>query len=456
MSAVAPPTPALGKLACWCGAGGRSAFSADYERCTSCGTLIRARPIDVRDYAAVGDDESGFYGWRYWSEHVPRVSMLPSLAERARNDLFERAIFHLFRVLEHRAPSGRLLEIGCGHGGLTRLLAVAGFAAEGLEMSPEVIRFAERTFGIEVHRGPLASAALEPGYAALVAIDVLEHVPDPGAEVRGWREHLAEDGVLFIQTPCHRGEGEDWEMLRPEEHLFLFNEGGLRRLLQSSGFAAVEVSTSLFPYDAWVVAAPRELRRRPAEARGEVDPLLRALADARLAIRAGQRQLEEVDRDRRRKDEVIAALTDDLAAVRSDQAAKEERIVALGRLLDDSRRTVADLEARYGAASADQEAKERTIVALDGQLEELRSDQRAKQELTSRLAGELEEVRADQRAKEELVARLARELEEVRADQRAKEELIVRLDRELRTAAAEPTGRHEDREPDTGAVPEST
>ncbi|MDX1385582.1 MAG: hypothetical protein R3190_18160, partial [Thermoanaerobaculia bacterium] len=104
-------------LGCWCDSDLREPFGDDYVRCGGCGTLIAAAPIDVSYYGAVGDDEEGFYGRRYWEERVPRVLGLPSLEERSRSDLFERCAWQLERILEHRRAEGRLLELGCGHGG---------------------------------------------------------------------------------------------------------------------------------------------------------------------------------------------------------------------------------------------------------------------------------------------------------------------------------------------------
>ena len=106
---------------------------------------------------------------------------------------------------------------------------------------------------------------------------MLEHLKDPLETVRRCADLLAPDGVLLLQTPCYRGEGPEWSMFQEDEHIHLFTEESIRLLLGRAGFKDVRVEPSLFPYDMWVVAAPRRAapselverrRRRLAPARG--------------------------------------------------------------------------------------------------------------------------------------------------------------------------------------------
>ena len=59
----------------------------------------------------------------------------PTIGDRARLDLTERAQYWLYCVLKHRLPPGGSLEIGSAHGGFVRLMQLAGFDAAGMEMS---------------------------------------------------------------------------------------------------------------------------------------------------------------------------------------------------------------------------------------------------------------------------------------------------------------------------------
>src|SRR5262245_57320365 len=109
------PEPAPKPTVCWCGETGGSVISPDYRRCVRCGTAVIARmPVidDIRPLAADGE----FYGKAYWLQYQ-KMRGLPGIDERSRADLTERCLFWLDRLLEGVRPPGRVLMIGCGHGG---------------------------------------------------------------------------------------------------------------------------------------------------------------------------------------------------------------------------------------------------------------------------------------------------------------------------------------------------
>ncbi len=480
------------KVRCWCGGMDLEPLNPEYGSCSDCGTVIYREVVDPAEHVA-GSDTS-FYGDRYWQHYVPKVLGLPGLEERARADLAERAVVHLVKVLQHQAPGGRVLELGCGSGSLTYLLRKAGFDAEGLEIGPAAIEIARQRFGLTVHGGPLEALG-DPGpWSAIVAIDVLEHLPDPLATLSLCSDRLGPGGRLFLQTPCYRGEGADWPMLLPEEHLYLFTSGSIERLLRAAGFTEVEVERGLFPHDMWVTASIDSPLVERADPLASVPPLVVALVDAysesnrargerdaiaadrdrkqqdidRLqeeldAVRGDQsakakllrrqdRELETVRRDQAEKEQLIDRLSSEVETIRTDQAAKEELIDRLGTELEAVRgdqqvkgELIGRLEAELEAVRRDQSAKEQLIERLSSELEAAQADQTAKQELIDRLGSELDMAREDQAAKEELIDRLSVELEEVRADQQAKEAVILRLDQDLEATAAELQGIREDR-----------
>ena len=375
---------------CWCGGVRSTPLSGTYALCNACGSVGYTKPYELEDYTTA--TPSAFYGDRYWADHVPRVLGLPSLEERARTDLTERAVYYLERVLRHVSPGSRVLEIGCAPGALAYLLAQAGMRVSGVELGPTAIEFVTRTFGIPVQPGPVERTPLEEPLDAVVAIDVLEHLPDPLATLRDCRERLADGGALILQTPCYRGEGADWKMLVPDEHLFLYTEESVRALLARVGFTPIHIDASLFSHDMWVVATRGSAPTARESALAGVNPLTATLITLY-----------------HRRNEANAKVT---AAVR-DRAAGESALATLGEELETIR--------------TDQTHKADLITRISSELEAVRADQPIKEALIKRMSSELEAVRADQAAKEAVIARISQELTEVRADQQAKEELITRL-----------------------------
>ncbi len=404
---------------CWCGSPDPVPFRPSYGRCSRCGTLVYLGEIDPKRYLEVNGDESGFYGRAYWEKRVPEVHGLPTLEQRARTDLVERAPFALQRIVPCVAPGGSVLELGCAHGGLTYLMTKAGLDAVGLELSPWLIARAEQLFGVTVHQGPLEACHFDQPFDAIVAIDVLEHLPDPLRTLQACRRSLAPGGRLFLQTPCYRDDGVDWEMFVPEEHLFLFTADSVADLLRQAGFDSLQVEPSLFSYDMWVTAGDGPIEPR-SEPMAGLPPELVALCDLRAESQSLQQELADTRGDQQLKQDLIRRLDSELTEVRSDQRVKEEHIRATDAELERLDRELAETR-------ADQAAKEGLIERISKEL----TDEAAKRETASvrslSLRKDLEKERRARLAREKELESLSDSIEErIQADHE-------RLERDLPT-----------------------
>src|SRR5262249_34695297 len=95
---------------CWCGCESLSdAPHPSYLICSSCGTA-KLRADLVAGQGRVTDEQTHLYGDQYWFESMPKYGN-PSITERARRDLTERAQYWLRFLLKYRLPRGRVLEI---------------------------------------------------------------------------------------------------------------------------------------------------------------------------------------------------------------------------------------------------------------------------------------------------------------------------------------------------------
>jgi len=265
---------------CWCGTGGLEPFSEGYMLCPACGTLVS------REEQAEG------YGRDYWYGHQEADLGQPSIEVRARRDMPERCVYWLRRFLRACLPPGDVLELGCAHGGFTALLARCGFSARGLELDASVAGLASRTFAIPMLTGPLEEQDIAPGsLAAVVLMDVLEHLPDPVGLLRRVMRLLAPSGIVFVQTPRLPAgatyerllaEGDPFvRMLLPAEHLYLYSDQAVRRLFVSAGIKQFRFETALFPYDMLFVAGREAI---PDHTREAVAAALSVASDGRLAL----------------------------------------------------------------------------------------------------------------------------------------------------------------------------
>lgn len=96
------------------------------------------------------------------------------------------------------------LDVGCGAGLLTEPLARLGAVVTGIDASPEVIAVARDHAGasgldIDYRAGDVQQ--LEGQFDLITAMEVIEHVADPGAFVKALAKRLAANGLLVMSTP---------------------------------------------------------------------------------------------------------------------------------------------------------------------------------------------------------------------------------------------------------------
>jgi len=101
----------------------------------------------------------------------------------------------------------RVLDIGCGGGLLSEALAKEGADVTAIDLAPELVKVA-RLHGLESgvtvdYRVQAAEdlAAEQPGsFDVVTCMEMLEHVPDPGAIIAACHRLLKPGGQLFLST----------------------------------------------------------------------------------------------------------------------------------------------------------------------------------------------------------------------------------------------------------------
>src|SRR5439155_1631346 len=107
-------------------------------------------------------------------------------------------------------PAGRVLDVGCGTGYLLERLAGRGFSGVGVDLSPRSVEHARerlRAVGADGRLRAEVGSAYDPPegpFDLITLTDVLEHLEDPRACLRGLRARLAPDGLIVVSTPNRR------------------------------------------------------------------------------------------------------------------------------------------------------------------------------------------------------------------------------------------------------------
>lgn len=152
---------------------------------------------------------------------------------------------------------GKVLEIGCGGGSMTR--AIKRYRPQvdvyGCDISERAIEFGRsRSGGVEFRVGDVYDLPFASGeMAAILMFDVLEHLAEPRLALAEIRRTLMPGGLFHLYVPC---EGEllslsgvlmrlGWKGKEKfAGHIQRFTRSDLERLLRAQGFEVTQVMWS--------------------------------------------------------------------------------------------------------------------------------------------------------------------------------------------------------------------
>ena len=203
-------------------------------------------------------------------------------------DPMEQVDYALVDYVERHAGRS-VLDLGCGLGGYSKVLAERGFEVRSFDVVPEYVERA-RELGVpaELYDGerlPLADGSVDTA----ILLEVIEHLEDPSrllAEAR----RVARDGVLVTTPNCTQSFGRvpiEFSHMLDVDHRQFFTEASLTALLDEV-FGSCEVE-QVAPIDRNLagLVLPRPLRPlyRALDRLGRAKPQyffrLRARAPAR-------------------------------------------------------------------------------------------------------------------------------------------------------------------------------
>lgn len=179
-------------------------------------------------------------------------------------------------LIERHAPArGRVLDIGCATGLFLDALRARGWQTQGVELVEHAARLARERLGLDVRTGTLQAAGFPSAWFDAVTMwDVLEHVPDPIAELREVCRVLKPGGVLVLRipdvsSPEARFFGGYWVGLDAPRHLYVFSPATVAATLGRAGLEVVEQRNLAGNHHAWSLSVQGWAGERWGPRRGE-------------------------------------------------------------------------------------------------------------------------------------------------------------------------------------------
>jgi SAM-dependent methyltransferase len=146
-------------------------------------------------------------------------------------------------------PNSRILEVGCGTGHNFPMLDIFG-TVEAIEVDPAARAMAERRLGRPVGSAPLPDLDGVPdgAFDLIGSFDVIEHIEDDRAALRGIARCLKPGGKFVMTVPAHQWMWSAHDLVN--HHHRRYSKAGLEALFEGSPMKLEKVgyfNSLLFP-----------------------------------------------------------------------------------------------------------------------------------------------------------------------------------------------------------------
>ncbi|MBE9188115.1 class I SAM-dependent methyltransferase [Microcoleus sp. LEGE 07076] len=158
----------------------------------------------------------------------------------------------------------RVLDLGCGNGSLSHVIAEQGYEVVGIDNSAPGIAISRQSFPecqfIQADIYELPDTDLLQSFDVVLAVEVIEHLLYPKELAKNAKRCLKPGGVLILSTPYHgylknltlavSGKlDKHFTVLWDNGHIKFFSVQTLTKLLKSEGYTDIKFKfAGRFPY----------------------------------------------------------------------------------------------------------------------------------------------------------------------------------------------------------------
>ena len=239
----------------------------DLVRCIRCGSVfMNPRPTE--------EELAKFYPEAFYAK--------PGLISKFVSDFLTML---KYRQVSHFKKTGRILDVGCGGGGLLFGFKTRGWRTFGVDTSEKACRIAERITAGKVFNCSLKACFFPDKYFDVVFLNhVIEHMSCPNEELAEINRILKNDGVVFVHTPnidSYQFEvtGDKWLHLDVPRHLIFYSPNTLSLLLRNVGLEVANIRYPLFdfPFD-FYISLKQKIASKNSSVNFIISPVLRVIS----------------------------------------------------------------------------------------------------------------------------------------------------------------------------------
>jgi 2-polyprenyl-3-methyl-5-hydroxy-6-metoxy-1,4-benzoquinol methylase len=202
------------------------------KQCDTCGF----RFIDPRP------DKNDIGRYYQSDEYISHDAKKPDFISRIYKLARVFSVKNKYNIVRKYAPTGKILDIGCGTGEFLNYCSTRGYEVVGIEPNEKASAFAQKVNGVPACYPNLSDLASAKGsFDCITMWHVLEHVHDLNETLELVKSLLDPAGIFIIAVPnCNSwdaGEyGKFWAAYDVPRHLYHFVGTTLEHLVSNHGF----------------------------------------------------------------------------------------------------------------------------------------------------------------------------------------------------------------------------
>jgi 2-polyprenyl-3-methyl-5-hydroxy-6-metoxy-1,4-benzoquinol methylase len=195
--------------------------------CQNCGLIYNSLQLTAQEY-------SRFYSSDEYRKVYQGEAFLEAVKEKYKDS---NHIFDDLNPIIKKRGLNTILEVGCGGGWNLIPFKNSGYSVTGIDYSEGLTELGRSSYGLNLRHGSIVSLGeVQDKYDVIISNHVLEHSTDFFNDMGLLKQHLNENGVIYIGVPnidfCSFGQFQNAHVLyfTPRTFSHYMSEAGLNQI----------------------------------------------------------------------------------------------------------------------------------------------------------------------------------------------------------------------------------